>query len=276
MAKDDENSKGKSKKPSKKLIYLLIILIVIIAECAILYYDYTANEDNIVSEISKNPMVSDTLGNIPAVNDFLNSTGSSVANVNSTVIGKNDIGSVSFEGPYGNPNSSVKVAYVLGQHPREYNAHDAIYDSLQKSSNELNYSYYVYRINVTGESDDFEESRMNGQLLAEEFVVNHSIKKHFNLAIDIHSSNGGYLQDPYIFAPVSSDTIANESADNITKLLNYIVYYVPASYSSPQYSTIPMDEGGVPSIVYEMRGNPDKSLESEANDFVFAVQKLKL
>ena len=276
MAKDDENSKGKSKKPSKKLIYLLIILIVIIAECAILYYDYTANEDNIVSEISKNPMVSDTLGNIPAVNDFLNSTGSSVANVNSTVIGKNDIGSVSFEGPYGNPNSSVKVAYVLGQHPREYNAHDAIYDSLQKSSNELNYSYYVYRINVTGESDDFEESRMNGQLLAEEFVVNHSIKKHFNLAIDIHSSNGGYLQDPYIFAPVSSDTIANESADNITKLLNYIVYYVPASYSSPQYSTIPMDEGGVPSIVYEMRGNPDKSLESEANDFVFAVEKLKL
>ena len=255
---------------------MIIILIVIFAECAILYYDYTANEDNIVSEISKNPMVSDTLGNIPAVNDFLNSTGSSVANVNSTVIGKNDIGSVSFEGPYGNPNSSVKVAYVLGQHPREYNAHDAIYESLQKSSNELNYSYYVYRINVTGESDDFEESRMNGQLLAEEFVVNHSIKKHFNLAIDIHSSNGGYLQDPYIFAPVSSDTIANESADNITKLLNYIVYYVPASYSSPQYSTIPMDEGGVPSIVYEMRGNPDKSLESEANDFVFAVEKLKL
>ena len=61
-----------------------------------------------------------------------------------------------------------------------------------------------------------------------------------------------------------------------TKLLNYIVYYVPASYSSPQYSTIPMDEGGVPSIVYEMRGNPDRSLESEANDLIFAVEKLKL
>ena len=276
MAKDDENSKGKAKKPSKKFIYLIIILIVIFAECAILYYDYTSNEDNIVSEISNNPMVSDSLGQLPVVNDFLNSTGDASLNVKSKVIGKNDIGSVSFEGPYGNPNSTIKVAYVLGQHPREYNAHDAIYDSLQKSSNELNYSYYVYRINVTGENEDFEESRMNGQLLAEEFVVNHSIKKHFNLAIDIHSSNGGYLQDPYIFAPVSSDIVANESADNLTKLLNYIVYYVPASYSSPQYSTIPMDEGGVPSIVYEMRGNPDRSLESEANDLIFAVEKLKL
>ena len=51
---------------------------------------------------------------------------------------------------------------------------------------------------------------------------------------------------------------------------------MPASYSSPQYSTIPMDEGGVPSIVYEMRGNPDRSLESEANDLIFAVEKLKL
>ena len=278
MADKDNAQKKKSRKPSKKLLYFLIILIVILAEGFVLCYDYATNEDSLLQDLSEDyPILNQVLKFIPTdlINSFTaDSTDSSDKSVKT--IGKNSIGTVTLEGPYGNANSSVKVAYILGQHPRESNAHDAIYDSLLNNSDYLNYSYYVYRINVTAESDDFEESRMNGQLLAQDYVVKDVLKNGYGLVIDIHASNGGYVQDPYIFAPVSNDTVAYDAANNVTKAINYVIYYEPASYSSPQYSTIPIDEGGIPAIVFEMRGNPDHSLETEANQFIHIVDKLNL
>ena len=278
MADEDNAQKKKSRKPSKKLLYFLIILIVILAEGFVLCYDYATNEDSLLQDLSEDyPILNQVLKFIPT--DLINSfTADSADSADKSVktIGKNSIGTVTLEGPYGNANSSVKVAYILGQHPRESNAHDAIYDSLLNNSDYLNYSYYVYRINVTAESDDFEESRMNGQLLAQDYVVKDVLKNGYDLVIDIHASNGGYVQDPYIFAPVSNDTVAYEAANNVTKAINYVIYYEPASYSSPQYSTIPIEEGGIPAIVFEMRGNPDHSLETEANQFIHIVDKLNL
>lgn len=278
MADEDNAQKKKSRKPSKKLLYFLIILIVILAEGFVLCYDYATNEDSLLQDLSEDyPILNQVLKFIPTdlINSFTaDSTDSSDKSVKT--IGKNSIGTVTLEGPYGNANSSVKVAYILGQHPRESNAHDAIYDSLLNNSDYLNYSYYVYRINVTAESDDFEESRMNGQLLAQDYVVKDVLKNGYDLVIDIHASNGGYVQDPYIFAPVSNDTVAYEAANNVTQAINYVIYYEPASYSSPQYSTIPIEEGGIPAIVFEMRGNPDHSLETEANQFIHIADKLNL
>lgn len=278
MADEDNAQKKKSRKPSKKLLYFLIILIVILAEGFVLCYDYSTNEDSLLQDLSEDyPILNQVLKFIPTdlINSFTaDSTDSSDKSVKT--IGKNSIGTVTLEGPYGNANSSVKIAYILGQHPRESNAHDAIYDSLLNNSDYLNYSYHVYRINVTAESDDFEESRMNGQLLAQDYVVKDVLKNGYDLVIDIHASNGGYVQDPYIFAPVSNDTVAYEAANNVTQAINYVIYYEPASYSSPQYSTIPIEEGGIPAIVFEMRGNPDHSLETEANQFIHIVDKLNL
>ena len=277
MADEDNAHKKKSRKPSKKLLYFLIILIVILAEGFVLCYDYATNEDSFLKELSEDyPVLDGVLKYIPT--DLISSFAgdSSAQGESAKTIGKNSIGTVTVEGPYGNLNSSVKVAYILGQHPRESNAHDAIYNSIMNNSDYLNYSYYIYRINVTAESDDFEESRMNGQLLAQDYVVSDVIKNNYSLAIDIHSSNGGYVQDPYIFAPRSNDTVAYDAANNVTDKINYVIYYEPASYSSPQYSTIPIDDGGVPAIVFEMRGNPDHSLETEANQFIHVIDKLIL
>lgn len=277
MDNEDNKQNKKSRKPSKKLLYFLIILIVVLAEGFILCYDYATEENSFLQELSVDyPILNKVLKYIPT--NFTDS-GSDYVDLSSLQkkpkkIGKNSIGTVTVEGPYGNNESSIRIAYILGQHPRESNAHDAIYRSLLNSSDKLNYSYYVYRINVTGGSDNFEESRMNGQLLAEEFVVPDVVEKAYNLAIDIHASNGGYVPDPYIFAPVSTDAIAYESANNVTKAMNYVIYYEPASYSSPQYSTIPIENGGVPAIVFEMRGNPNHSLETEANQFIKTIDNL--
>lgn len=289
MGDEGKKHKKKSRKPSKKLLYFLIILIVILAEGSILYYDHLTNENSVLDELAADypilnnvlKYVPDNLDDLPNLTDLINLNGSNSTDSNALQkpakkIGNNSIGTVTVEGPYGNENSSVKVAYILGQHPRESNAHYAIYNGLLNSSNALNYSYYVYWINVTAESDDFEESRMNGQLLAQEFVVDYVVKEKYDLAVDVHSSNGGYVQDPYIFAPVSSDSVAYEVANNVTKALAYVIYYEPASYSSPQYSTIPIENGGVPAVVFEMRGNPDYSLETEASQFINAIDKLYL
>ena len=275
MADEDNAQKKKSRKPSKKLLYFLIILIVILAEGFVLCYDYATNEDSFLQDLSEDyPILNQVLKYVPI--DLISSFTADSTDKSVKTIGKNSIGTVTLEGPYGNANSSVKIAYILGQHPRESNAHDAIYNSIMNNSDYLNYSYYIYRINVTAESDDFEESRMNGQLLAQDYVVSDVIKNNYDLAIDIHSSNGGYVQDPYIFAPRLNDTVAYDAANNVTKALTYVIYYEPASYSSPQYSTIPIDDGGVPAIVFEMRGNPDHSLETEANQFIHVIDKLIL
>ena len=277
MVNEDNKRKKKSRKPSKKLLYFLIILIVILAEGFVLCYDYSTNEDSFLQELSDDyPILNKALKYIPTNWTDSNTTDLSKIQKPAKIIGNNSIGTVTLEGPYGNAESPVKIAYILGQHPRESNAHNAIYTSLLNSSKNLNYSYYVYWINVTNDTQDFEESRMNGQLLAQDFVVNDVVDNGYNLAIDIHSSNGGYVQDPYIFAPVSTNTIAYESANNISNAISYIIYYEPASYSSPQYSTIPIDNGGVPAIVFEMRGNPNHSLETEANQFIQAVDELYL
>ena len=277
MDNEDNKHNKKSRKPSKKLLYFLIILIVVLAEGFILCYDYATEEDSFLQGLSADyPILNKVLKYIPTNYTDSNVTDLSSIQKPAKKIGKNSLGKVTVEGPYGNSESNVKVAYILGQHPRESNAHDAIYNALLNSSQNLNYSYYVYRINVTAENDDFEESRMNGQLLAQDYVVGDVIDKGYDLAIDIHSSNGGYVQDPYIFAPVSTDTVAYECANNVTNAIKYVIYYEPASYSSPQYSTIPIDEGGVPAIVFEMRGNPDHSLTTEADQFIHVVDKLNL
>ena len=281
------DKKRKSGKRSK-LVILIIILFLILAEGLFLYYDHVADDSSILGStedsISNNTdSYLETLFNtVPFLNDTFgsylpsNEVNISEVQLEPDLIGEEDIGRVTVEGPYGNPNSSVKVAYILGQHPRESNAHDAVYEALLKSSKSLDYSYYVYRINVTGESSDFEQSRMNGQLLALDIATPHIIDAGYDLVVDIHASNGGYVQDPYIFAPVDNDTIANQSAKNLTLQLTDLIYYEPASYSSPQYSTIPIEEGGIPALVFELRGSPDYSLEKQAGEFVQAVDNLIL
>lgn len=280
--------KKRKTKNRSKLVILIIILFLILAEGLLLYYDHVADDSSVLG--STEDSITNTtdsylevaLNSVPVLNDTFggylpsNDVNISEIQLERRLIGEDETGRVTVEGPYGNPNSQVRVAYILGQHPRESNAHDALYEALLKSSDSLNYSYYVYWINVTGESDDFEQSRMNGQLLALNIATPHIINESYDLVADIHASNGGYVQDPYIFAPVDNDTVAKQSADNLTKVLTNLIYYEPASYSSPQYSTIPIEEGGTPAVVFELRGSPDYSLEKQASEFVRGVDGLLL
>ena len=173
------------------------------------------------------------------------------------LIGENELGTVHLHGPFGNSDSNVKIAYLIGMHPLESKAHRGLFDTIIDMSEKelLTYSYYIYNINVVGELDEETEGRMDGQLLAQEFVAPHIIDNDYDFFADIHSNRGlrgpgTYEISRFIFAPGFDD----ESTDYLNILLEKIdelVYYAPEYRTSPPYITIPVVESGIPTIVYE-------------------------
>ena len=171
------------------------------------------------------------------------------------LIGQNDLGTVHLHGPFGNEESDIKIAYLIGMHPLESKAHRGLFDTIMDKSDSLNYCYYVYNINVVGEVDEETEGRMDGQLLAQEFVAPHIIENDYDFFADIHSNKGlkgpgTYKKTNFVFAPgfdEESTDILNIILDEISEL----VYYAPEYRTSPPYITIPVVESGIPTIVYE-------------------------
>lgn len=192
------------------------------------------------------------------------------------MLGSNELGNVVKEGPYGNKNSPVKIAYITGVHPLEHESHEAIRESIEAKNKSLNYCYYVYKINVTKDAADYDKGRMNGQLLANQYVVP-DIKSHnFQFVVDVHSNRGNYQEKRFIFAPqdeANSKAIALSIKDKIP----WIVYYNPPSQTSPQYVTIPLIKVGIPAVVYETYINDSYAFTKlHADQFVLAVDNLKL
>lgn len=172
---------------------------------------------------------------------------------NAELIGVNDFGSVYIHGPFGDKNSSVKIAYVIGMHPLESKSHRALFDELTKRE-DLKYCYYLYNIQVKNPNSDT-EGRLEGQLLAQEFIKDDIINKKYDLFLDIHSNRG--LRGPgeyeitnFVFAPGFDDNstgYVNDIIDSIEEL----VYYAPEHRTSPPFITEPTANAGIPTIVYE-------------------------
>ena len=184
------------------------------------------------------------------------------AKVDSTIydaelIGENELGTVHLHGPYGNLKSNVRIAYLIGMHPMESKAHRGLFDTIVEWDKKgiLNYSYYVYNINVIGDLDEETEGRMDGQLLAQEFVAPHIIGAKYDFFADIHSNKGlkgpgTYEKTNFIFAP-GFDDASSSYLNVLLDKIDELVYYAPEYRTSPPYITIPVVESGIPTIVYE-------------------------
>ncbi len=192
------------------------------------------------------------------------------------VLGSESYGSVVKEGPYGNSSSPVKVAYILGEHPREWVAHKAVKEDIKENSDSLKYCYYLYIINVTQNANDFSSGRLNGQLLANKYVVDDIASGGFRLAIDVHGTDGEYAKKVFLFAPVQDES-SLEIAYNLSHTLEGIPYYAPPTATSPSYTTTPLIKKGVPSIVYEsFKDQPYHKVKEDNKKFIFGVDNLKL
>lgn len=175
------------------------------------------------------------------------------------LLGRNDLGSVHLHGPFGDKDSKVKIAYVIGMHPLESKSHRALFEKLT-SKTDLRNCYYLYNINVNDDSSET-EGRLEGQLLAQEFIRDDIIGKEYNLFLDIHSNRGpdgpgDYQITNFIFAPGFDDK-SSEYMNLIIDNMDEIVYYAPEFRSSPPYITEPTAEAGIPTLVYECYSSED-------------------
>ena len=178
------------------------------------------------------------------------------------LLGRNDLGSVHLHGPFGDKDSKVKIAYVIGMHPLESKSHRALFEKLT-SKTDLRNCYYLYNINVNDDSSET-EGRLEGQLLAQEFIRDDIIRKEYNLFLDIHSNRGpdgpgDYQITNFVFAPGFDDK-SSEYMNLIIDNMDEIVYYAPEFRSSPPYITEPTAEAGIPTLVYECYSSEDFEL----------------
>jgi hypothetical protein len=172
--------------------------------------------------------------------DHYPDTPTTLAKVNSKeydaiLLGENELGSVHIHGPYGNDKSNIKIAYLIGMHPYESKSHRALFESINKLDKNLNYKYYIYNINVINEDSD-DEGRMDGQLLAQEFVAPHIINNDYDLFVDVHSNkgmiSGTYEETNFVFA-VGKDEKSDDFVQKILSKMPELVYYFPSAQSSP-------------------------------------------
>lgn len=171
------------------------------------------------------------------------------------LLGENDRGSAYLHGPFGNRDSDVKIAYLIGMHPLESKSHRALFETILNRDKSLNYCYYIYNINVTRKLDEKTEGRADGQYLARDFVAPHVIDNNYTFAVDIHANKGTvgpgkYEESNFVFAP-GFDEESTEYMNKILSDIDDIVYYAPEYRTSPPYMTLPIVESGIPTIVYE-------------------------
>ena len=181
----------------------------------------------------------------------------------SILLGENELGTVHLHGPFG--KSDIKIAYLIGMHPMESKAHRGLFETILNAK-DLNYEYYIYNINVFNIDNDT-EGRMNGQLLAQEFVAPHIINEKYNLFLDIHSNKGlngpgTYEKTNFVFAP-NFDDESSRFMNEILEDIQELVYYAPEYRTSPPYITLPVAQSGIPTIVYETYSYEDMDVTYE-------------
>ena len=192
------------------------------------------------------------------------------------VLGQDNTGTVSRMGPYGNVNSKTKIAYIVGVHPNESQSHQALVESVKTLDKSLDKCYYIYQVNVTSGADSYSTGRMNGQLLAQKFVVPDIKDEKFNLAVDVHSNVGNWAENRFIFSPVSGSS-AEKIAYQIKDQLPWLAYYVPPNPTSPTYVTQPLIDAGVPAVIYETYVQDSyETMRQHASELVKVVDKLNL
>jgi hypothetical protein len=222
-------------KKINKILSVLVVLLIIIAGLFIV-------QDLVFSKNS---------------GDHYNFSSNNQSNTNfqTQILGSDELGSVTLEGPYGNPDSANKIAIIVGVHPFEFKSHNSFLKYLKQYNNSLNNSYYVYIVDVTQDKDDFDKSRMNGQLVAQKFAVPDITSKNYNFCVDVHGHRDQYVLKNSIVAPLNdgeSLAIAKEISKKTTGV--GIMNYVPASDghpTSPEYVSIPILKSGTPIIIYE-------------------------
>lgn len=154
---------------------------------------------------------------------------------------------------YGNKSSNQTIVLIVGVHPQENGIHTAIANALESQTLDLTKRYVIYKVHVTQNASDYAQGRMNGQLLAQKFIVPDVPKENPILAMDIHENHyldSGYAYSRFLY-PISNTTITTTYANEIISKMLFLVIYTPPNHTSPEYVTEPIAIHGIPTLIYE-------------------------
>jgi len=154
---------------------------------------------------------------------------------------------------YGNESSDQTIVLIIGVHPQENGIHTAIATTISSKSASLNKRYVLYYVHITKDVNDYSKSRMNGQLLAQQFVVPDVSSEKPMLVIDNHENHGassGYAYYRFLY-PISNTEITKIYANQIINAMSFLRIYYPPNPTSTKYVTVPIANKGIPTIIYE-------------------------
>ncbi len=154
---------------------------------------------------------------------------------------------------YGNQSSDDTIVLIIGVHPQENGIHTATLNAIKTKSSSLNKKYVIYNVHVTKDANDYSKGRMNGQLLAQKFIVPDVSSENPILVMDMHENHykdSGYKYARFLY-PISKNTQTNTFVNEIISKMPFLVSYAPPNPTSTQYVTVPIANNGINAIVYE-------------------------
>lgn len=154
---------------------------------------------------------------------------------------------------YGNLNSPTTVVIVIGMHPLEKGSHQAMESKLKSMPSTSNKRYILYKITVTQNANDYNKGRINGQLLAQKFIVPDVSQYKPILLMDIHENkwkDSGYKYGRFLYL-IKPTNLTNAYANYIKSKITFLVSYTPPNPTSPPYMAIPIANKWIPVIIYE-------------------------
>ena len=240
----------------EKAIIVILLVVIVIFSTLIVQYTFFKNDSHDIS----NTIVRETIAS-----------------------NSNESGSVEVIRNIGNPDSNVRIAYVVGVHPLEHQTHETLIKLLPNMT-ALNYNYDLYIINVTEDIgyygdglDNYENpGRQNGQNLAYQYVYPQIVNGDYDLAVDVHSNIGAYDYRTFVFSPLK-EGLGVKYAEDVAGRCENITYYSPDSTTSGPYLTIPLNEHGVPAFYFEEYSfAPQNVKDSHMLELIGAVDNLNL
>ncbi|MDI6645342.1 MAG: hypothetical protein QME14_09825, partial [Methanobacteriaceae archaeon] len=178
---------------------------------------------------------------------------------------------------YGNPNSPHTIVIIVGVHPREHQIHGALRTALISNSGTLSKKFILYRVHVTKDTWNYNKGRMNGQILANKYVVPDVKKIRPKLVVDAHENlwkSSGYKYSRFL-DPISNNALTRAYISKIIQKMPSLKRYSAPGGSSPKYVTKPIAKKWISTIVYETyKKDPYSRKLSDANQLINALDKL--
>ncbi|AAB85076.1 MULTISPECIES: Ig-like domain-containing protein [Methanothermobacter] len=177
---------------------------------------------------------------------------------------------------YGNQSSNETIGLIIGVHPRESGIHEAVRKTLQTSN--LTKRYVLYSVHVTSNAYDYSKGRMNGQLLARNFIVPDVKNEKPMLVIDCHENlyrQSGYAYPRFLYV-ISENLATINYTEQIVSRMGFLRVYTPPKATSPQYVTVPIASQGYSTIIYETYKYDSQSRKlSDAGMFISCLESLR-